>query len=107
MTNVFECTPSDLQTWLEEGSAILIDVREELEVVAARISGAVNLPLSSFDPKDLPENDGKRVAFLCAHGIRSQQISQYLVVNGLLDKAFNVTGGVSAWVQEGLPLEQA
>ena len=106
MVNVFECEPSDVQTWLDEGSAILIDVREEQEVAIAPIYGAINLPLSSFDPKNLPENRGKRIAFLCAHGIRSQQISEYLVVNGLLDKAFNVTGGVSAWIQGNVPFEK-
>ena len=53
MVNVFECEPNDVQTWLEEGSAILIDVREEQEVAIAPISGAVNLPLSTFDPINL------------------------------------------------------
>ena len=106
MPNVIECEPSEVQTWLTEETAILIDVREDPELALARIPGAVHMPLSQFDPENLPEHRGKRVAFMCAHGIRSQQISQYLVINGLLDKAFNVTGGVSAWVQEGLPCEQ-
>ena len=103
MTNVIECNPNELQAWLEEGSAILIDVREEMELSEARIPGAIHLPMSQFDPKNLPQSDGKRIAFLCAKGTRSQQVSEHLVHNGLLSEAFNVTGGVAAWLQAGLP----
>ena len=105
MTNVIECEPSELHTWLEAGSAILIDVREDAELAITRIPGAVHLPLSEFDPEKLPQIDGKRIAFLCAHGSRSQQVSQYLLMNGLLNEAYNVTGGVAAWVDAGLPYE--
>ena len=105
MTNVIECNPNELQAWLEEGSAILIDVREEMELSEARIPGAIHLPMSQFDPQNLPQSDGKRIAFLCAKGTRSQQVSEYLVHNGLLNEAFNVTGGVAAWLQAGLPCE--
>ena len=105
MTNVIECNPNELQAWLEEGSAILIDVREDMELSEARIPSAIHLPLSQFDPEQLPQSDGKRIAFLCAHGIRSQQVSEYLIHNGLLNEAFNVTGGVVAWLRAGLPHE--
>ena len=105
MAKVIECNPNQLQEWIEEGSAILIDVREVTELTEARIPGALHLPLSQFDPEQLPQSDGKRIAFLCAHGIRSQQVSEYLVHNGLLNEAFNVTGGVAAWLQAGLPHE--
>ena len=105
MTNVIECNPNELQAWLEEGSAILVDVREDEELTEVRIPGAVHLPLSQFNPEHLPQSGGKRIAFLCAHGIRSQQVSEYLVHNGLLDEAFNLTGGVAAWLQAGLPYE--
>ncbi len=106
MTNIFECEPKEVQSWLEQRSVILIDVREESELISGRVSGAINLPLSRFDPDKLPVHTGKRVAFLCAHGIRSRQVTEYVVLNGLLDNAFNVTGGVSAWLQDGLPLEK-
>ena len=105
MTNVIECNPNELQAWLEEGSAILIDVREDTELAEARIPGAVHLPLSQFNSEDLPQSDGKRIAFLCGHGIRSQQVCEYLVHNGVLNEAFNVAGGIEAWLQAGLPHE--
>lgn len=102
MPSVIECQPADIKSWVEDGTAILIDVREDQEVAQASIPGAIHLPLSRFDPHGLPDAGGKRVAFVCAHGVRSQQVSQYLVANGLLDEAYNVTGGLQAWAQAGL-----
>lgn len=102
---VIECQPTEAKSWIDQGTAILIDVREDNELMQARIPEAIHLPLSRFDPNGLPETDGKRVAFLCAHGVRSQQVSQYLVANGLLNEAYNVTGGIAAWAQAGLPYE--
>jgi rhodanese-related sulfurtransferase len=102
---LIECQPSEVKTWLDEGSVVLIDVREDQELMEARIPEAVHMPLSRFDPHGLPETGGKRVAFLCAHGIRSHQVGHYLVANGLLDEAYNVTGGIAAWANAGLPYE--
>jgi len=106
MNGVIDCQPADVKTWIDDGAAVLIDVREDQELLQAKIPGAIHLPLSRFDPNNLPDTGGKRVAFLCAHGIRSQQVGQYLVANGLLDEAYNVTGGIVAWAQAGLPYEQ-
>jgi rhodanese-related sulfurtransferase len=102
---LIECRPGEVKAWLDEGSVILIDVREDQELLEARIPEAVHMPLSRFDPNGLPETDGKRVAFLCAHGIRSQQVGHYLVANGMLEEAYNVTGGIAAWANAGLPYE--
>ncbi len=103
--HVIDCQPAEVKAWLDEGTVVLIDVREDQELAQARIPGAIHLPMSRFDPQALPETDGKRVAFLCAHGVRSQQVGQYLVTNGLLDQAYNVTGGIAAWANAGLPYE--
>lgn len=93
---LIECSPSEVSTWLDEDSVLLIDVREDQELMQARIPQALHMPLSRFDPNNLPDAGGKRVAFMCAHGVRSQQVGHYLVANGLLDEAYNVTGGIAA-----------
>ncbi len=102
---LIECSPSEVSTWLDEDSVLLIDVREDQELMQARIPQALHMPLSRFDPNNLPDAGGKRVAFMCAHGVRSQQVGHYLVANGLLDEAYNVTGGIAAWANAGLPYE--
>ena len=37
--------------------------------------------------------------------MRSIQVSQHLLANGHLDEAYNLTGGLEAWQQAGLPME--
>lgn len=54
---------------LESGACHVIDVREPHEYAAGRIPGAVNHPLSSFDPARLPTD--KPVVLVCQAGGRS------------------------------------
>lgn len=54
---------------LKSGACALIDVREPNEFEAGHAAGAVNLPLSSFDPEELPRD--KPVVLICRSGARS------------------------------------
>ena len=82
-----------------------VDVREPDEVAQARLAEAVNVPMSSFDLDLIPVDTGKKVVFVCARGLRSEQVRQYVLSQGILSDAYNVAGGVMAWSQAGLPLE--
>jgi len=83
--------------------AQLIDVREPDEYAAVRAEGAVNIPLSEFvaraDEID-PEQD---IYLICKSGGRSAQAAQYLEQARGWDGVHNVTGGTTAWVEQGLP----
>ena len=46
---------------MAEGRYLLVDVREPNEVAVDAYPGAVVIPLSSFDPKDIPDPAGKQV----------------------------------------------
>lgn len=105
MPQISEVDPVTAHQWFNDGEAILIDVREDQELAQARIDGAVHVPLSAFDPGQLPPETGKKFVFVCAHGNRSMQVSQYLTDQGLLEEAFNLTGGIAAWMEAGLPLQ--
>ena len=54
---------------LKSGACILVDVREPQEYAAGHIPGAVNQPLSRFNPGRLPT--GKPVVLVCKSGARS------------------------------------
>ena len=54
---------------LETGACHVVDVREPHEYAAGRIPGAVNQPLSTFDPASLPTD--KPVVLVCQAGGRS------------------------------------
>jgi rhodanese-related sulfurtransferase len=55
---VRDLTPEEVAAGLEAGSMLLVDVREPNETAAERIPGSVLLPLSRFDPDDIPDPAG-------------------------------------------------
>jgi len=101
---VINLTPQEVHDALESGQALLVDVREPSEFAAERIEGAINLPLSSFDPSALPVNDGKRVILSCAGGVRS--VTALNAAQGAgLNLEEHLAGGLRAWKMAGLPTE--
>ena len=105
MPHLTEIPPETLHRWIGDGEAVLVDVREANEVASARLAEAVHLPMSAFDADRIPTATGKKVVFVCAMGLRSEQVRQYVVSQGILDEAYNLAGGLKAWSQAGLPLE--
>lgn len=100
-----ETDAKTVHQWIENGEAVLIDVREPQELQQARVPGAINIPMSAFDTTKLPDDAETKLVFLCAIGQRSSQVGVYLLQNDLIESAYNVTGGLNAWAQAGLPLE--
>jgi rhodanese-related sulfurtransferase len=64
-------------------SCAIVDVREPHEYAAGHIPGAINLPLSSFTPRQLPS--GKPVVLVCLAGGRSAKALQQAVAAGHKD----------------------
>ena len=91
--------------WLAQGQAVLIDVREAPESAAERITGAVLLPLSHFDPAQAPAAPGQRLIVHCHLGVRSRLACARLRASGR-DQVWNLTGGIESWKQAGLPTQR-
>ena len=66
-----DLTPRELKAALDAGIVLLVDVREANEFAAERIPGAVNAPLSTFQPASLPDGDGRTRVMQCMGGKRS------------------------------------
>jgi rhodanese-related sulfurtransferase len=91
---------------LADGSMLIVDVREPHEFAAGRIPGSVSLPLSRFDPADIPEPPpGGRVVLSCAAGIRSVRALEFAQSAGL-DLDSHYAGGFKDWVMQGGPIER-
>jgi rhodanese-related sulfurtransferase len=60
----------DLEEAVGTNAWTVVDVREPHEFAAGHIPNAVNAPMSSFDPGELPE--GKPVVLVCQSGGRSR-----------------------------------
>jgi len=99
---VHDLTPEDVSKGMAEGRYLLVDVREPNEVAVDAYPDAVVVPLSSFDPQDIPDPDGKQVVFACRSGKRSVTASLAAQAGGLAyDK--HLAGGMLAWKASGLP----
>ncbi|KQY26422.1 sulfurtransferase [Caulobacter sp. Root1455] len=97
-----DLTAHQVKAALDAEKILLVDVREPAEFAAERIPGAVNFPMSSFDPKALPDAGGKAVVFSCGSGKRSAAaVGHCQKVGQALDT--HLTGGIMAWKAAGLP----
>lgn len=105
MKQMIETDARQVRQWLDDGSAVLIDVREAEELAQARVPGALHNPMSGFDLEMLAGLDGKRLVFMCAMGMRSMQVGSYLLQNDMVDAAYNLAGGIQGWAMAGYEVE--
>ena len=99
---VQDLTPQEVSKGMEEGRYLLVDVREPNEVAAEAYPGGVVVPLSTFDPKAIPDPEDKEVVFACRSGKRSVTASLAAQAAGLpYDK--HLAGGMLGWKAAGLP----
>lgn len=95
----------DVKAGLAAGTILLIDVREPHEFAAGHIPDSLSLPLSSFDPADLPAPDGRRIVLSCAAGVRSLQAAMLANQAGVPVDA-HYRGGFKDWIMAGEPVER-
>ena len=104
-----EVTPAELAGWLRERAGlILLDVREPYEFPRARFPDArvVHAPLSELARKHtgaLPENlqapVPATVVVFCHHGVRSAQVTSWLMALGW-QEVYNLAGGIDAYARQ-------
>src|SRR5262249_44707910 len=102
--NVHDLAPEEGARGLAEGKVLLVDGREPNETEVERYPEAVYLPMSVFDPADIPDPQGKQVVFACRSGNRSVTASLAAQTAGLPYNA-HLAGGIQAWTEAGLPTE--
>jgi rhodanese-related sulfurtransferase len=99
---VHDLSPQDVARGVTEGTMMLVDVREPNEIAVESYPEAVEVPLSQFDPADIPDPQGKRVVFACRSGKRSVTASLAAQEAGFAYDS-HLAGGIIAWKQAGLP----
>ena len=93
--------PSIVAQWIEDGSAIVIDVREAAERKAGYIPGSTLNSLSTFDCTKIPTDPTKHLVFHCQMGRRCGPASEKLAASGFQGEIYRLNGGFSAWVKAG------
>jgi rhodanese-related sulfurtransferase len=83
---------------------ILVDVRQSVETQSGVAPGAVLIPLSEFGGRmaELPQD--KPILTICYSSHRSPFAARKLAHAGY--DVTNVSGGMAAWHQAGLPVEK-
>lgn len=98
-------TVEQVKAGLENGTILLVDVREPNETEAESIPGAVDFPLSTFDAAALPNPGDKMLVFSCRSGQRSQKAAAAAQAAGL-DLHRHMAGGILAWKEAGFPTDK-
>ena len=99
---VQDLTPEQVSKGIADGRYLLVDVREPNEVAAEAYPAGVVVPLSTFDPKTIPDPQGREVVFACRSGKRSVTASLAAQAAGLpYDK--HLAGGMIGWKAAGQP----
>lgn len=104
LSEVIEADPTTVRRWLDQGEAVLVDVRETSEYDQEHIPGSMLVPLSVFEPELFPRISEKKVVIHCAVGRRSAVAALQLMKAGHV-QAINLEGGLEAWKQAGLATE--
>ena len=94
-------TPEEVQSALDKGEIVLIDVRTPQEYLFERIDRALLAPMQSFDPTAMPAQEGKRIVLHCGSGARSKKMAQSMIETGT-DRMAHMKGGFGAWKEAGL-----
>lgn len=98
-----EIGPEALSAMLKADSVLLVDVREPDEFAAGHIAGAINMPLSTFSPRNVPDAQGRTVVLQCAGGKRSgMALDRCEKAQAAIDT--HLAGGIGAWKAAGLPV---
>jgi rhodanese-related sulfurtransferase len=104
---VMNVTPQEARSWLVNGKAILVDVREPDEFARLHIPGAAPSPLASLrdELRKMALPADRAIIFQCQKGGRGGQACE-AVSSGTPDmpRVFNLAGGIDAWQAAGLPV---
>lgn len=92
-------SPKELQPLLQEGKAVLIDVREPYELEICKIE-AVHIPMA-----EITENIGRiqkdmLCVIMCKTGKRAEAVANMIITDHGCENVAILEGGIIAWIEE-------
>jgi rhodanese-related sulfurtransferase len=97
-----EIAPGRAAELLKDG-AQAVDVREQYEWDAGHLEGARHVELPELSSVAGELDQSRPIVFYCRSGERSSMATEAFRAAGY--EAYNLRGGLTAWVDEGLPIE--
>ena len=100
-----DISPAEAVRAMNHDGALMLDVRDDSELVKGFITGAKHLPLEVLEQRweEIATEKEQPVIAYCGTGQRSAQACAMLRKHGF-QQIFNLKGGLSAWKGEGLPV---
>ena len=102
MSSYQDISAEALADMLANNPPLLIDVRNDDEVVRGVIAGATHIPLAMLPMAYDSISKASHIVFYCHSGIRSAHAAAFAASQGCKE-AYNLTGGILAWGRAGLP----
>lgn len=99
-------SPAELNERFSRGSCQLIDVREPVEHAEMYIPGARLIPLGELEKRASEISKDLPVVIHCRSGKRGEQALSKLKALGF-PQVENLTGGILAWKEAGLPVKSS
>lgn len=98
-------SPQAATMMLNREDGLVIDVREDGEWLTGHIPNARHIALAKLDGAlgDLGKHKERPIVVCCASGNRSVMACSKLRKAGF-EKVFNLSGGIGAWKEAGLPV---
>jgi rhodanese-related sulfurtransferase len=98
MPNAYrELDAGEYARWQREGKVhCLLDVRDDDELRAASIAGALHLPMDQLTQRFEEIPRGQTLVVMCHHGGRSAIVAGFLAQMGFTD-VYNLDGGIDAY----------
>ena len=105
-SEISETDIAELKEIVSEGSATLIDVREQNEYVQGFIEGATWIPRGFLEPRieNAVADKSASIVLYCAGGVRSALAARSLIELGYTDVK-SLAGGFGAWKRAGYPFD--
>lgn len=102
-----DISPSDATLLVNRENAVFIDVRSATEFASGHVPDAINIPREKIVERiaEIEKFKDRPLILNCASGMRSSSACGELKKRGY-EKVFNLSGGVGAWAQAGLPIKK-
>jgi rhodanese-related sulfurtransferase len=107
LATVPQISVDELNTLIAEQNPLqIVDVRRPPEYASGHVPRAIHAPLSTLAAivRNSSLDPAKPTAVICAGGFRSSAATSILQQNGFAN-LLNVTGGTTAWLNAGYPVE--
>jgi rhodanese-related sulfurtransferase len=99
----FDLDPAEARRRQASGELEIVDIREQYEWDAGRVPGTRHIEIDRVASNAPTIDRARPVAFLCRGGVRAAMVAQAYRAIGF--DAYNVAGGLTAWHDQGLPME--